>query len=188
MTKKDLLNSIKNHEIDSYLLHNIDKSYLMDLDVLITLYISGINFYDVIDLCPDINKYKKIVEDIKFKLVKNKNNFYSMIPEVYFGYVGIEITDYYIEKKKLENNYVQDYDNDWFRFFLIPGFRELFEICKNGIPENFDDVCDKVLSIKKNGTLIKDELNNFQNWYKNYEIETAGFEFIDEFNEYNFKK
>lgn len=188
MTKAELLNKIQNQEIDSYLIHDIDKKYLMDIDVLIMLYINDINFNDILDLCPDINKYKKVIETIKLKLLENKNEFYSMIPKDYFYYVGIEITDYYMEKNNLERFYIQDYDNEWFRFFLIPGFKELFESCKNGIPENFDKVCDKVLSMKFDDVSIKDELNNLNIWYKGYEMETAGFEFVDGFDLYNFKK
>ena len=177
-TKKQLINEIKNLEFDSYLLGEVDKKLLMDLDVLIMLYLYGIDFDDVIKMCPNINKYKEIVTAIKIKLIQSNNNYAKLLPEDYLTYVSIELMDFYIEKNKLKNTYLVNYDNDWFRNFLLPGFRDLFEKCKNGIPENFDDMCDELLETKINNVTVEEELIEFKKWYKEFEWDSAGLGYL----------
>lgn len=178
MTKKQkLLEYINTGKFDSYLLETIDKALLMDIDILIQLAINGISVQDIIKVCPEVIKYRNIVERIKSKLIESNNTLSSLLNEGYLTYVGVEIMDYYADKNKLEPIFAENYDNEWFRNFFIPGFKNLFEICINGIPDNFDDICDEILKIKQNGVTIQEELCNLNKWIKDYEFSNVGMEY-----------
>ena len=175
--KQKLLEYINSGKFDAYLLESVDKTLLMDIDILIQLAINGISIEDIIKVCPEIIKYRKIVERIKSKLIESNNTFCNSLNEGYLIYVGVEIMDYYADKNKLEPIFAENNDNEWFRNFFIPGFKNLFEICINGIPENFDDICDEILKIKQNGVTIKEQLSNLNKWINDYEFENVGMEY-----------
>lgn len=175
--KQKLLEYINSGKFDAYLLETVDKTLLMDIDILIQLAINGISIEDIIKVCPEIIKYRKIVEKIKSKLIESNNTFCNSLNEGYLTYVGVEIMDYYADKNKLDPIFAENNENEWFRNFFIPGFKNLFEICMNGIPDNFDDICDEILKIKQNGVTIKKQLSNLNKWINDYEFENVGMEY-----------
>lgn len=151
-SKEELIERIKNDEIETYEIVQLGKKIALDEDVLLHLYLNGYYVSDIEDKYPEIsykrNKYESIIDSVNG----------TKLGSLWFD-IDILLPSLIYELYNERNESLKDRDSyKWISYRLVPGFNEIFEICKNGIPSDIKQKSEEVLKIKKGNETIEEQL------------------------------